>query len=155
MKMPRQKTESEWKEFFQKKREKQLRYIERHKNRQKAKYESSPNYYLQRVEFSNRSGSHVNCFRYFPNNSKEHEYTKFLVFALLRDLGHDLIVEPIFADGEARNRCDLLDLSTGIIIEILYSEKLEDAKEKANKYPSCFDVRFIDANEELDIDNIL
>ena len=147
------KTDAEWKEFYMKQYQKRLQYIERHKNRQKAKYESSPNYFLQQIEFSNRSGSHVNCFRYFPNNSHEHEWMKFLVFTILRDLGHDLICEPIFTDG--RGRCDILDLNLSTIIEVLYSEKLEDAKEKVKKYPSCFRIVFVDADKEIDIDEIL
>jgi len=71
----------------------------------------------------------------------------------LRDSGIDTIVEPKFIEG--RGRCDILNLSHGVIIEILHSEKIEDAKEKAKKYPSCFEVRFIDADKELDINEIL
>ena len=151
--MTRPKTDAEWKEFYQKQHQKNLKYIERHKSRQKAKYESSPNYYLQQIEFSNRSGSHVNCFRYFPNNSREHEWMKFLVFTILRDAGVDLICEPVFVNGQGR--ADLLNLSHGVIIEILHSEKLEDAKEKVKKYPGCFRVVLVDADKELDMKEIL
>ncbi|MBD3185021.1 hypothetical protein GF312_22245 [Candidatus Poribacteria bacterium] len=150
--MKKPKTDIEWKIYRDRLEQKKKKLYERYKNRQKAKYESSPNHYLQQVEFSNRSGSHVNCFRYFPNNSEEHECLKFLIFRLLRDAGHLILTEPIFKD---RSRCDILDLSTGTIIEILHSEKLEDAKKKAKKYPSCFQVRFISTGKKLDFDEVL
>lgn len=98
------------------------------------------NDYLQQVRFSNRSGSHINCFRYFPNNTDEHEIEKFLKFVELRKRGHRVLVEPIFKDGR---RADILNLTDGVIIEIGVSEDEEKFKEKVKKYPDVFEYEFI------------
>ena len=98
--------------------------------------------FLNEVRSSNRIGSHVNCFRFFPNNSDTHENTKFEVFKKLRKLNHDVLVEAIFLNG---SRCDLLDINTGVIYEIIHTEKETEVKEK--NYPSCFGIVIIKANE--------
>ncbi len=103
--------------------------------------------FLNEVRSSNRSGSHVNCFRYFPNNSDEHEDTKFKVFKLLRKLNHNVLVEPIFNNG---SRCDILDISLGVIYEVIHSEKETEVKNK--NYPSCFGIVIIKSNKSEKIE---
>ena len=147
------KNEEEWKEFWKKKYAKQLEYAKRRQNRDAAKHQESSRYYLNTIRFSNRSGSHVGCFRYWKGNTPEHEFTKFLVYSILVEEGYEVIVEPIF-EGTNR-RADLIDLSRGIIFEVLGSETLEEAKEKVKNYPPCFEVRFIDANKPLNISDLL
>lgn len=97
--------------------------------------------FLNEVRTNNRIGSHVNCFRYFPNNTDDHEDTKYQVFKKLRKLNHDVLVEAIFNNG---SRCDILDLTEGIIYEIIKTEKREDVKKK--NYPSCFGIEIIEAS---------
>ncbi len=104
--------------------------------------------FLNEVRSNNRIGSHVNCFRYFPNNTDEHEDTKFKVFKLLRKLNHNVLVEPIFNNG---TRCDILDISLGVIYEVIHSEKREDVKNK--NYPSCFAIVIIESGnfDEMEV----
>jgi len=87
---------------------------------------------LNSVRISNRSGSHVNCFRYFKNNTKEHEIKKFEIYMGLIDLGHNLLVEPIFKNGL---RADILDLTDNTCYEIVNSEKEESLVKKEKNYP--------------------
>ena len=96
--------------------------------------------FLQTIRISNRSGSHINCFRYFPNNSDEHEDKKFEIFKRLRKEGHDVLVEPIFHD---EGRCDVLDLTDGVIYEVIHTEKEADVKKK--NYPGCFMIEIVKA----------
>jgi len=92
---------------------------------------------IQNIRFSNRSGSHVNCFRYHKNNSDEHEDTKYQVYKKLIKTGYDVWVEPIFNDG---NRADIVAIKDGkgYIVEILHSESEESYNLKKNKYPQEF-----------------
>ncbi len=100
---------------------------------------------LQEVRRSNRLSLHTNCFRYHKNNSDMHELAKFLKYKELVDSGHVVMTEVIFENG---SRCDILDLTDGIIIEILYSESLEEAEKKAEKYP--FTTEYVRAEEILE-----
>lgn len=107
---------------------------------------------LQYVRFSNKSGSHIGCFRYHPNNSPEHEDMKYKVYKALMNKRHSVLVEAIFTDG---GRCDILDLNTGICYEIIHSEKPEDVKKKVEKYPLVFNIITIDADKEFKEDDLL
>ena len=101
---------------------------------------------MRRLRYSNRCGSHVNCFRYHRNNSEAHERTKFEVYKELVDQGHKVITEAIFENGK---RCDIVCLSSDPprIIEILHTETEEEAAEKVKDYPAGFTVEFIKAKE--------
>lgn len=107
---------------------------------------------LQCVRISNRSGSHVNCFRYRPNRNDVyngddfHEDAKFKVFKVLRKKDHDVIVEPIFNDG---SRADLLDLTDGHIYEIKHTESQMSIDKKTLKYPSIFGFTALNALDVL------
>jgi len=98
---------------------------------------------LNQVSFSNRSGSHKNCFRYFHNNSELHENTKFDVFKKLRKLGYDVWTEAIFTRN--RGRCDLLAIkdTQAYVIEIVNSEKEKSILEKSKKYPGELELLII------------
>ncbi len=100
---------------------------------------------LQRIRMSNKSGSHVGCFRYHRNNSDAHERMKFEVYKERMDMGHAVITEAIFKNGR---RGDVVDLTTQTIIEILCSETEEEAREKTKDYPAGFTVEYIHAKEE-------
>ena len=99
------------------------------------------------VRFSNKSGSHVNCFRAsvsadFRAESEAHMDTKYRIWKALRRMGHDVIVEPIFTTGD---RADVLDLTSGVIYEVVNSETDASIEKKRNKYPWPFEIRKIDA----------
>jgi len=137
---------------IKKARENKQKSYEKHLARQ----QDSPVYklrqYLNEIRISNRSGSHVNCFRYFPNNTDKHEDMKYAVFKYLRKIGHDVIVEAIF---ENTARADIVDLTNGMIYEIIYSETKEECKEKVRFYPDIFEVRIIDAKQPFKEEDIL
>lgn len=96
---------------------------------------------LNSIRISNRSGSHVNCFRYHKNNTKLHEIKKFEIYMGLIDLGHNLIVEPIFENGM---RADILDLTDNTCYEIVNSETEASLVKKEKHYPFPIEVIKVD-----------
>lgn len=112
--------------------ESKKRSYERMKNKKRAEYLSSERYYLGLVRFSNRSGSHVGCFRALMSETDEHIIEKFVEWLFLRREGHRILCEPIFLNGK---RADLLDLSSGTVVEVLKSETDDMFKEKVKDYP--------------------
>jgi len=101
---------------------------------------------LNEVRFSNRSGSHVNCYRYGANNTDEHEDMKFQVFKQLRKWGHDVLTEAIFENGK---RADIIDIDEGIIYEVTHTETEKMLEEKIENYPDIFEVRRVKAAQEF------
>ena len=103
---------------------------------------------LQLVRFSNRSGSHTGCVRYFPNNTDAHEDTKWEICKFLARAGREFITEAIFDSGEIYDRwggrADIFVLDKGIVIEVLESETEEQFKEKVKKYPESLEVFGVD-----------
>jgi len=120
------------------------RSYERHLNREKSSSEYRKKDALQEIKFSNKSGSHINCFR-GGGESDEHLDMKYQVWKQLRKWKHDCIVEPIFVNYPAR--ADILDLDTCIIYEILKSETEKMLVAKEDYYPPLFEIRKIDANK--------
>ena len=55
----------------------------------------------------------------------------------LREMKHDFLTEAIFLNG---SRCDVLDVTEGVIYEILHSETEEQLAEKILKYPETLTV---------------
>ena len=100
----------------------------------------------QLVRFSNRTGSHWNCFRYSSANTFEHEFRKFEVFITLRKKGIDVMTEVIFEKG---GRADVLT-SEGIIYEILHTETEEKFNEKLELYPKELEIRKIYTKDKWD-----
>jgi len=128
-------------EEFERLRKKQLENKIRSFNKHLNKEKSKP-YYLERdalntIRFANRSGSHVNCFRYFKNNTKAHERKKFEKYMELIDKGHKVLVEAIFNNGK---RCDILDLTDNLCIEIVNTESEESIVNKEGSYPFPIEV---------------
>lgn len=97
------------------------------------------------LRFSNRSGSHNGCIRISPGNTYEHELRKFQVCWELSKRGHSFITEAVFNNGK---RADILDLTEGIVYEILHTEKLQEAKKKVEEYPDCLEIRFIKTTDK-------
>ena len=74
------------------------------------------------------------------NISKEHLMKQIEVAYELVRQGHEVVIEAKFTSGI---RADVLDITTGKIIEILKTETLAEAKEKITKYPDFLEVEFI------------
>ena len=92
---------------------------------------------LNLVRFSNRCGGHVNCIRFSLGESWQHIAKKVEVCCSLREMGHDFLTEAIFLNG---SRCDVLDITEGVVYEILHSETDEQLAEKIKKYPETLAV---------------
>ena len=110
-----------------------VRAYENHVRRLKEKCFSVSNR-LQHVRISNRK---INCLRWHNNESREHIIKKLDICRFLKENEHDFITEAIFLNG---SRADIVDLTSGKIYEILYSEKEEDCNIKIEKYPCEFEV---------------
>jgi hypothetical protein len=105
---------------------------------------------MQEIKHTSRSGSKLNMFQYSSNNSKQHEHTKFLIFAMLRDKGYDVLVEPEFKDF----RPDLVcfdNNGNGFIFEIVNSETEESIEKKKKKYSPNFDLYFFRTGEDINL----
>jgi len=84
------------------------------------------------IRFSNRCGSHINCFRFNLSEDIKHIHKKLDICIELMNKNHKFITEGIFLNG---SRCDVIDLSEGIIYEILNTENEKKFREKIKKYP--------------------
>ena len=63
----------------------------------------------------------------------------------LKNSNHDFITEAIFNNN---SRADVVDLTDGVIYEILCSETEENFEEKIKKYPINFKVIKVKVNSE-------
>jgi len=95
------------------------------------------------IRVSNRDKNRI---KISPANSKDHEMAKCRVCYALLTKGFIFFTEVRFEKG---GRADILVINPftaqALIVEILCSEKLEDAKKKAEKYP--IETVYIDAND--------
>lgn len=89
---------------------------------------------LQHIRVSNRK---LNCLRWHNNETREHIIKKLDICRWLKEINHCFITEAIFVNG---SRADVVDLTSGIIYEVLCSEKEEDCDKKSRKYPEEFRV---------------
>lgn len=76
-------------------------------------------------------GSARNVIKLNANNTEMHEMAKAHVCWALLQAGHEFLTEAEFRGG----RADVVDLTDGVIIEILHSEKVENLSKKAQVYP--------------------
>ena len=99
---------------------------------------------------SNKSGSHVNCFRYFPNNTDKHEDIKYQLYKRLIRVGFKVWTEAIFNSGK---RADIVAIRNGrgyvIEVETPKSPKIskEILEQKSKIYPDQFDVIVVNTNK--------
>jgi len=82
----------------------------------------------------------VGWVKLINNISKEHLMKQIEIAYELVNQGHEVVIEAKFNSGI---RADVLDITTGTIIEILHSETLAEAKEKVKKYPDFLEVEFL------------
>ena len=87
---------------------------------------------LQCIRFSNRK---LNCLRWHNNESREHIIKKLDICRWLKEIDHTFITEAIFMNG---SRADIIDLTDGVIYEVLFSEDEKKCDEKVKKYPDVF-----------------
>ncbi|MFH1209826.1 MAG: hypothetical protein V1663_03485 [archaeon] len=92
---------------------------------------------LSLIRFSNRSGSHINNLRFSLSESKQHIMKKLDVCIELMNKNHKFITEAIFDNG---CRCDVFDITEGVVYEILCSETDEEFEEKIKHYPKELEV---------------
>lgn len=85
------------------------------------------------IRDSNRCGVHVGCVRFHLSSGLKHELAKFLVAWELKELGHKVLTEAIFKDGSGR--ADIVDLTSGEVVEILDTESEADAENKNYPFP--------------------
>jgi len=84
--------------------------------------------------FSHSSQRWLDCIKISTTNSLTHEITKLKKCYDIKKKGHHFLTEAMFK-GIGKGRCDVVDLNEGVIYEVLETESLEDAKEKAARYP--------------------
>lgn len=111
------------------------RAYERQREKLKEKYTYLENSNL--IRFSNRCGSHINCFRFSLSENREHIIKKLDICIELMSKGHKFITEGIFSNG---SRCDVIDLTSGIVYEIMNTEDEKKFEEKIKKYPEEVEV---------------
>ena len=87
---------------------------------------------MQEVRISNRSGSHLGCFRCNVHDSDKHIFKMFEIWLENRRLGVPILTEVIFNNGE---RADILLPVTKEVIEIMYSETKERLNAKNYPFP--------------------
>src|SRR3989344_7547422 len=89
---------------------------------------------LQNIRVGNRK---LNCLRWHNNESRQHIIKKLDICIELKNSNHTFITEAIFINN---SRADVIDLTEGIIYEILCSETEEKFEEKIKNYPINFRV---------------
>jgi len=124
------------------------RSFQKRVNRMKSSTEYRMRDALTEIRFSNKSGSHVGCFRGAPGaETDKHLDMKYQVWKQLKKWGHEVITEAIFNNGK---RADVIDLTNCIVYEILWSETEEKLAEKTLAYPAIFEIRKVDATKQFD-----
>ncbi len=91
---------------------------------------------IQSINFKDRNEG---CVKIYPNNSFEHEHTKFLIADKLKRQGYSIYSECRFVNGSGR--ADLVVISqdgTGYVLEITHSESEKRFNDKLNNYPIEF-----------------
>jgi len=73
----------------------------------------------------------INSLKIEKGNTIDHEMLKFLVCFILKNQDREFITEARLKTG---GRCDVLDLSRGVVIEILTTEKEANIEKKKDYY---------------------
>lgn len=93
---------------------------------------------LQTIEFSNKSGSHVDCIRLNAKCSDAHNDKIIEICKEFKKLGIPFITEAKFREN--LGRADIINLITHEIYEIVVSETDENIAAKQKKYPAIFKI---------------
>ena len=92
---------------------------------------------IKLIRFSNRCGNHMNCFRFNLSEDIKHIIKKLEICIELLSKNHKFITEGIFLNG---SRCDIIDLTNGVIYEVINTESEKRFEEKIEKYPKEFKI---------------
>jgi len=131
------------KKMLEKQKANKIKSFEKHKAKQSNKFRQRD--FLDEMRFSNRSGSHTGCFRGAPGaETDEHLDMKYNIWKQLKKWGHEVMTEVIFTSGK---RADVIDLTEGIIYEVLHTETLQDLKKKVEGYPEIFEIRHVKSGQ--------
>ena len=95
---------------------------------------------LQNIYYQDRSGNKKGFIKYYPNNTNEHEDTKWKICKKLIKDKYDIYTECRFTTN--RGRADIIAIKFGIgyIIEVVTTEKEKSITEKRKKYPHNFEL---------------
>lgn len=88
-------------------------------------------------------------FKKNNHNTDEHELFKFILYSILKEQEHNIVVEGIFQNGK---RADIVDLTDEVIYEIAVSESEASLISKSKDYPAKIIVvrpEDISGNKEL------
>lgn len=98
---------------------------------------SSTKRLLNRIkgEFAIEHTNKKNCLRWGSNESINHIMMKLVLCLQLKRQKHDFVSECVFKNG---CRCDVFDLDSLMIWEVVESEKEKSLVEKRGKYPFRF-----------------
>lgn len=72
-------------------------------------------------------------FKQNNHNTDEHELFKYVLYSMLKERGHIIVVEGIFQNGK---RADIVDLTDEIIYEVAVSESEASLIAKSKDYPA-------------------
>ena len=91
----------------------------------------------ERLQFIRIGNRKLNCLRWHNNETREHIIKKLDLCRWLKEINHEFITEAVFNNG---SRADVVDLTDGVIYEVLVSENEECCDEKIKKYPREFEI---------------
>ncbi len=102
---------------------------------------------LQTIKYSSRSGNKEGYIKIYPNNSLDHERTKFLVAYKLKKQGFYVLSEVTFNNGKRTDLAVISPEGHGTLIEIIKSESKERYDEKLDSYPLEWDMLAISVDD--------
>lgn len=79
----------------------------------------------------------MNCFRFNLSEDLKHIMKKLEIYIELMNKEHKFITEGVFLNG---SKCDILDLTDGIVYEVLNSEDERRFEDKIKKYPERLEI---------------
>lgn len=140
-------SEEKFKQLKERQYQNKLKYIQRKMERQKSSSEYRRREYLQEIRHTNLCSQHINCIRVFKNNTVEHEMRKVEICMWLLKNDKEFLTEAIFNNNK---RCDIVNITDGIIYEVLCSETEKMLAEKIKEYPEIFEIRSVSAKGKFD-----
>ena len=98
---------------------------------------------LQSIYYQDRVGNKKGFIKYYPNNTDEHEDTKWKICKKLIKNKFDVYTECRFKDN--KGRADIVAIKDGIgyIVEVVTSEGQKSILEKKSKYPHDFNLTVV------------
>jgi len=95
---------------------------------------------LQEIYYQDRIGNKKGFIKYYPNNTDEHEDTKWKICKKLIKDKYDVYTECRFKSDKGRADIIAIREGFGYIIEVVTTEKEKSITEKKGKYPIRFEL---------------